>query len=478
MRRGSGEAATDQNPPGPLGRRQFLLSPDPVEAPPWFGRHELGGWHLYACPTLPVALVTGPRGRPRALLGVAVDDGGGDVLTALRQLGADDLMRAYRSWSGRWVLVDDHEVHLDATGMLSAYLCGGLVASTPALLPGLEVPCRDLRQEHILPFFPGPDTGIPGVRRLLPGQVLQLETGEVRPRRLPDPAEVGESDAPAVLEELGSRLLASVAATATLGRVVVPLTAGYDSRLALAACVELGIEPLLVTQGYPGMTRGDRDLPPLMAARLGLRHDMVPPGPRSAARGQLYDRQVAGLVREGDRAFMEKGQFAWLRPGDVLLRGVLFDGTRGAMHARFDGVELDADQLAWALGADDEQRKALRTWVGTVRADPQTLGLHDRFWYDQKCASYAAVSETALDLLAPHSVLPGNSVTYQELALSLPWSWRRTSRHHTELVSRWAPAIADVPYNPPRRRVERLSRIPGAVRRRARSFAARRSSQV
>ncbi len=476
---------------GPLGRRQFVLRTHPGPAPEGYREHALPGAWLHACPELPVLRVEGPGGRVRVLLGVAVCgvtgtvpvpvDGAGtgqelaavdEVASQLARLTSPQLQEAYREWSGRWLLLDGDEVHLDATGMLSAFWREGAVASSPALLTRRRHEGPPLHRDLVLPFMPGPATGLEDLRRLLPAQVLSWRTWQVRSRPVLRVQEVDEQKAPAVLERAAARLLASVERSARLGPLVVPLTAGHDSRLALAACVHLGLRPRLVTQLYPGMARADVRLPPLMAQRLGLPHELVRPGARRPAAADLYDAQVGGLVRETDRYFLEHGQFGWMRAGDVVLRGTAFDGTRRGAHDLLDGLPLDADALGPALGASPDQQAALAEWVALVRDDPQPLSTHDRFWLDQKCASYAATTELALDLMGAHSVLPGNSTAYQELMLSLPWSWRRQSLHHKLLISRWAPAIADVPYNPPRKGMDKLARIPGALRRRWRAARA------
>lgn len=465
-------AADDGPGPGTVGRRQFLLSEREVEAPSWFVHERWGQAHLYRCPSLPVLRLAGPDGTDRVLLGVALPTGGTLPEEDMARLDGRELEAAYRRWSGRWVLLSDGEVHPDAFAMLSVYYLTGAVASSPAVLPGAKIERTGFRPEHLLSYHPGPTTGIPAVRRVLPGEVLSWTSGVVRSRRLPEVREVEEAEAGSLVDELAEVLLAEVRSAARLGEVVVPLTAGYDSRLVLAACVAAGVGPRLITQAYPSMSEGDRRLPPLMAGRLGLEHELVRPGKRNAEAGRRYDDQVAGLVRERDRDFVERGQFGWLHEGDVVLRGIMFDGTRSGYGELLSGVELNARQLAEVFGATPDQEAALAIWVRGVHADPQTLRWDHRFWFDQKCASYAAVSETALDLFAPHSVMPGNSVRYQELALSLPWVWRRESRHHRELVARWAPEIADVPYNPPRGLTSRAARIPGALQRRVRTLAA------
>lgn len=459
--------------PGPLGRRQFIVTRSPFVPPTGYVHHEIPTGHLYACPALPVQTIQTAHGRVRVLIGIATNGQGGSVGKELSDFDSTSLMDTYRGWSGRWVLIEHDELHLDATGMLSVYRHGDTLASTPAILPNVDTGPPRVKHGLLLNFQPGPTTGIPGVTRVLPSQILSLRDGSLRSRPLPHPSEVESREAPSWIEHVGELLLESVASAAQLGPVVVPLTAGYDSRLLLAACVRLRVRPRLVTQLYPAIRAGDRRLPPLMASRLGLSHSFVARGRRAGRFADLYDRQVAGLVQETDRLFFEYQQYGWLQEGDVLLRGTALQYARDGLHSEMQGATFDPASLAHAFGATAEQREGLARWVEWVRADPQPVSPHDRFCLEQMLASYTAVTETALDLLAPRSVMPGNSIAFQEAALSLPLGWRKASRHHTELVSRWAPAIASIPFNPRRTAREKVRRIPAALARRWHGAAAR-----
>lgn len=457
---------------GPVGRRQFVASRDPLEAPAGFLHHPLSWGHLYTCPTLPMVRARGPEGQDRVLLGTAYAERP-TVQQDLESAPSAALGGAYRRWSGRWVLLDGPEVHLDASGGLSVFWTERGVASIPALLPGVPEPRRTYAREHVLPYMPGPTTGIPGLARLLPSQTYSVLTGALSSRALISPQVVEPEAAPALLNQLGDLLLESVRGAAELGPVWVPLTAGYDSRLVLAAGVHLGVEMRTVTQIHSGMERSDRELPPLMAERLQLEHVKVPARKWDKSLAEMYDRQVWGLIRETDRVFLARGQFGWLKPGDVLLRGIMLDDTREGFNEAFAGLELDARQIGRAVDADADQREGLAHWVDWVRQDPQPISLHDRYCLEQTSCCYAATTELALDLLGAHSTLPGNSMAYLEAALSLPLEWRMASRHHTDLVARWAPQIADVPYNPPATKIDKMRRVGGAVRRRVRAAAVR-----
>ncbi len=64
----------------------------------------------------------------------------------------------------------------------------------------------------------------------------------------------------------------------------------------------------------------------------------------------------------------------------------------------------------------------------------------------------AAMSEIALDLTRGHTMLPGNSATYQAAALALPASWRAAGGHHASLIDEMHAPLMGPPINQAERR--------------------------
>src|SRR5439155_8352204 len=177
-----------------LHRRQFVLGPEPsLAAAGWVSEEITPSLYLSHCPDLPLASVTDKRGIPWRLLGTAVQSDP-DAPAPLQQLGdneASELLGVYGSWVGRWVLISDAELHLDACGLLGCFyrtIHQGSKAelwasSSPALiaaLPGREPIERRAPRLHWgkkMDWYPPPKSGFAGVSRLLPTQILLLAVG-------------------------------------------------------------------------------------------------------------------------------------------------------------------------------------------------------------------------------------------------------------------------------------------------------------
>ena len=253
--------------------RQFLVgrSPRLVNAD-WLAREIGPGLWLSHCPRLPVA--EGPDGL---VLGVAVGAGRG--------------LRPDR-WSGRWVLIRDGILTLDACGTLGVFFADGWVSSSPALLAGeREAPL--VEEPGVMNWYPPPRSGKWGVSRLLPSQTLDLRTFRLgrRPLLTDPPADPAQ-----LLVDAASRLA---------GPLWLPLTGGVDSRTLLAVAAAAGLDVTTYTFVGVPVPEADRNLPPRLAAAVGFRHRQIrwqaeDPGPARCVR-PAHGRSPPGWAAAADR---------------------------------------------------------------------------------------------------------------------------------------------------------------------------------
>lgn len=169
---------------------------------------------------------------------------------AERVKGLDSLLSESHALGGRWVIIFIKEaksylIH-DPCGFRSVHYCPQEgCGSDPNLLrqvfdlefdvdPDLKSFLRDpsyLKRES---SWVGDGTLYKNCRRLMPNHYLDLHSYEAKRyfplRALPQPRSLDE-----VVDECGDILQGSVAALANRGQIRIPLTAGLDSRLLLAA---------------------------------------------------------------------------------------------------------------------------------------------------------------------------------------------------------------------------------------------------
>ena len=139
-------------------------------------------------------------------------------------------------------------------------------------------------------------------------------------RPLPRPLPAPKPQPPeALLQRMQTRLITGLQRLSAKGTIALPLTGGHDSRTLLATAVAAGVHVEAYTLELERIASADRDLPPRLAAAVGVPHRYIrparPPDPRRLA---LWDEHTAGHAVDADRELFAKGQLD--RAGDVRLR--------------------------------------------------------------------------------------------------------------------------------------------------------------
>lgn len=471
-----------------LHRRQFILAAEPHRIHPGWPAVDCGGGRVLShCPTLPVRRATDADGQVWHLLGLAVQSlpDQPDPVEVIAGSRSGELEAAYRSWSGRWLLIGERELHMDAGGTLGVFFTrrdGRVTASSsPALVtlagsaPAVAaMGSRPLMHEAGLDWYPPPQSGLAGVRRLLPSQILMLPDGSVRPRPLyvPPGHDLGYEGTLARMESLLVTAVGNF--ERATGPLMLQLTAGYDTRLLLATVLRAGIEVETFTFRYPHMAASDQQIPPKLAEIAGFRHRLIPFGADDRRRKELFAQHTAGHTVGLDVEFFARGSWDALPEGTSVLNGGVFEVARGFYWGRLPpGLDPadpgTADRIfatfRGALHNGPSHRAALAEWLAWVARVPvEGFDLRDRFYLEQRVAGWLSTLNQGIDLTGRQLVQPANCAAFLALALSLPPELRRISQHQADLVRRMAPELLRLPINPPESRlVGQVRRLPGRL---------------
>ncbi|MDP9204064.1 MAG: hypothetical protein M3P12_01230 [Gemmatimonadota bacterium] len=466
-----------------LHRRQFVLGPEPsLAGAGWVSEEISPSLYLSHCPELPLASVTDKRGIPWRLLGTAVqsDPDAPEPLEQLADNEDTELLDVYGSWVGRWLLISDSELHLDACGLLGCFyrtIHDGSTAelwasSSPALiaaLPGRERLERRAPRIHWgkgMEWYPPPESGVAGVSRLLPTQILLLAAGaDRRVLARPPLVDVQQPSYEQTLDALQRNLVTSLCRLEARGEPMwLPLTSGFDSRLILAATKQADLPLETFTQEYPLMSTGDRRYPPLLARELGYSHTFIRPARFSRRREELFDAHCARHCVEVDRRFFAHKQWEAIPAPAQILRGAVFWAY--TMNRKFPNpVVGDLFQAISKRFRFDEFHRGscshfegIAEWVDWVARTPHPgLDWRDRLFLEQSNAGWVSSIEQALDLTAYERFYVANSHVYVSTTLALSEETRRSRRHHVDLIRRMAPELQRFPFNPPDDALVRLS---------------------
>lgn len=456
---------------------QYLLVPGdrPVSLPTWQVRH-LGGWALHFSHPLPITEIADDHGRAiGVLLGHALHDSAGLVTGVLRlpvhAAHGGAVQQAVEQWcrtaGGRYlaiILESDACIYPDAGAFLPAYRCSrsGAVSSSPQLAALVAGPGpSDAQHEqmrvamdipHKNSWFPFGLTPCPTVVRLLPNHHLDLRTGVSSRHWLP-PAQSSSFDA--VVDVVANTLREQTQHILADARAYLSLTAGYDSRVVLAACRE---HLDRVTCYTVDSDEVDINTSRQLTALVGAEH-CVQTRQRSRADDLEKWLQRTGycIAGAGPRSLIRRPA---LDPDKAVLGGFGGEVCRGFYWHRVASLDaaLDADKLIAALGLPTSPllQRAADNWLSGASRNLTTRDVLDLAYIEQRLGCWAAPQQLAEPFI--HGRFhPLVHPKIFEAMLSIPAEQRGGTELNVAVIERLWPSLLKVPFNPePRVRPLRL----------------------
>lgn len=470
-----------------LHRGQFILGP-PVDVAGWPTMVLEGGVRLTFHPDLSVTRVSG-AGVALTLAGFMLDPvfpGRTDV-EILRSLAdgcarVEDIVARTAGLGGRWALIaSDRKRRIvlnDAIGLrqlfytIDARSGACWAASQPKLLADLldfrvsEAAARFMdsyafrRQQEF--WWPGDTTPYREVRHLLPNHCLDLESGRAErywPKR-PLPRLGVEEGAERVAATLRGLLLAA----AERFELAIPVTAGLDSRLVLAASRDIRHRAVYFTvrQGRMADDSADLSIPPRLLARLGLEHETIRAAASMSAEFSSFFKRHVFLAHDHYGADAEAiyAHFA--------LRRVAVTGS-GAEIGRSPYLEfirprqpLSPGYLAYVkgYGGNDFVIEANRAWLNGLGPLHGTSAIELYEW-EQEHGNWLAMTQLEFDTAWRDIIAAYNCRDVLANLLAVHDRHRRAPGYtlFRRIIEKLWPEVLCEPINP-----HKVERLPGLRR--------------
>lgn len=444
----------------PFLPKQFLISQHRIDVPSGWRRTEWNG--VFIDRSRDVPLVSVHVGRTIAAWFIGWFSDGARFFAADDTVHVDDIDAidaiARRS-AGRFVLVrrdaDGISVQTDAVGLLPVVidLRHGLAASSPAALSLAFPPARSdyyrtaaLRTDGTT-WYPFGLTPYANVERLLPNQHALLPAGVIR--TVPRPPAPPSAETSRITESIFEMTVGHVRALAATGALDAHLTAGYDSRMVLAAAISARATADLITFRLPTKASElDCDIAARLASRINFRHRVIPLIPASASdradwiqrTGSCIDDAVADLcetVRVNDT-------------GRFTLTGSVGEVGRGFYWTQADlrTNKISADDLIKRLGFRPTQllvEKAER-WLNDFDRSVSVPSILDCAYIDHRLCGWAGPSSVG-HLVNKPTISPLNSRSILSQVLSLPYKYRFSGSFSRDFISLGSDKLLSLPFN-------------------------------
>jgi hypothetical protein len=385
----------------------------------------------------------------------------------------DDLFLLTARFGGRWILIADDGDKLvlfhDPAGLRQVFYsdlkktqdlwCGsqsGIIADILGLPKDPEA--NDfISSPEILTnpeyWWPGDSSPYKELRHLLPNHYLNLQTGTCH-RFWPD-GNLRPLPATVAVQRCGAHLTGLLESAVNRFELALSLTAGWDSRVLLAASkpikhrityFTIKNEATLSIENHP-----DLAVPRALVGRFGLKHDIIEmPATVDKRFAEIFDRNVTlphDIWRVDAQAALELYELQKV--------GVSGSVSEVARHfyvmPRYVERVLTGEKLSslTGMGKNAFAVQSFNGWIGTL-GNPFNLRPLDLFYWEQRAGNWLAMCQNEFDIAWADIFTPYNCRLLMSDMLSVQRKYRLAPTYlfYKELILNLWPEVLDEPINP------------------------------
>jgi hypothetical protein len=403
-----------------------------------------------------------------------------------------DLLESTSTYGGRWVIIatqaEQAWMFADALGLRQAFFTpehhrGGLwVGSQPGILAehlGFEMGEAAIGFTESYSFrtheeyrWPAASTPFKEIRHLLPNHYLDLSIG--KGVRYWQPAPLESISLEAALDRLAHLLPGLVKAATMRFNLALGITAGWDSRLVLAASREVKdrLDYVTVRQGRMPNTANDIVIPARLLAGLGLTHTLIKASPyMSTEFGYRFKRSV--YLAHDHYGGDAEAILAWSQRRKVVMTGSGAEVGRCSFRAQMPDLDrrrIGGHDLARLQKMDDSPFaiEAFEEWLEGL-GDMHGSKLLDLFEWEQGHGNWLAMTQLEFDSAWQDIFTPYNCRDVLATLLSVEERYRVKPDYllYRKTIERLWPDVMGEPINPapPAKRKSLASRLVRRLRK-------------
>lgn len=445
-----------------ITRRQYLISSTRREIPHMREILLSCGAYLYIGAGLNMRSMEDVLHRKYIVLGNAfcTDVPDRNIEASVAEFDGLDLNELVRGWTGRWLIVAQSEIQIDATGLMSAFYTTGdawcissslaLIASIEGKTPKGKVSDRGLTWQLL------PRTLVDGVQALLCTQKMVISGKKLSIVFNPWIENRKSLYTEEKVKRISENLRIAIRNIEKYsGRDIwIALTAGKDSRLVLAAALAAGVSFSTYNAEHDNMSSADRSLPRKLARDFGFSHRFISLHQSDRTKIDEYERFTAGNSRGADEQFYARRQFEAIPKNAIVIRGGLFEAgqrfARTTAGAELENFRSGIEAYYRADLSSSNQSVAFAEWLRYVELNPiPFLDIRDRMYIEQRVGGWAAAIEQSLDLNDWISIQIANSRDLLSLLLCATDEERNGLMLSYDTISILKPELCRYPFNMP-----------------------------
>lgn len=462
-----------------LFRRQFLLGSSYIKSFPKWNKVSINDkFFLSVHPDLDVLKVTFKE-NTIVLLGYILDpfnpsfDNQNIINSIAEKISvADDIFQYIDSMCGRFVFIvkinDEVRIFNDAAGYRQIfYYTDGknniLCASQPSIMAeefGLgtdpyiaeDLSRLPLIQDESARWYPGNITLYKGIYHLTPNHYLDLKSGEVKRYW---PVKSLETISPEKAAEYSSKLLQGAFKSASQRyNIALAITAGYDTRVLLAACKMLKEKIHYLTHTHTDLDENGPDIqiPRKLLERYGLKHHV-------AHHSKAVENDFQTIFKKnvtGAKDLHNRNAYAFLKYFQSMgIEMVVAQGEGGGLGKRFYRLPpffgVNEKTLATVVGMRGcrTAERAIGVWLESANNGvAYGINILDLLYWEMRLGNWSTLAVSSYDIVF-ETLLPFNCRKLLECFISVDINDRLTKKNtHLCLIKHMWPELLEFPLNP------------------------------
>lgn len=382
-------------------------------------------------------------------------------------------------WAGRWVLITDNMLFLDACGTLGVFYLkdneGNIICSSSLKLIEEMFPEVKFKADHRIrrhdfryfDFYPGPYTPVEGVMSLLPSQFIDFKKNMIRIRNDINFQRYEKQNKYKLLKKIvdaEAAILKNISEEYA-DEIWLPLTGGVDSRTIFAIANYAGIKFNTYTISRSDTDPWDITIPQKLSDKCNITHHIY----KDRYTGKkVKDEQLDEIIQHCGGATTdgtEIGQYLSGIDVPVKNKAIVLWGTIWEVTCHFYRREIsDVDRRIKdkekilsiinglsnnSLEKSEVHKKSFEYWVDYIIENP-VLGMDwvDRLYWEQRVASWVKYSSQVYDMFDSDRVAPANCQYVIEMMLSFrdDANIKKDKKLQKSMIDFACPQIKDIHY--------------------------------
>ena len=450
-----------------INDKQFIISTDfEIKEPSWENMSiPNSSWILSWHPDLPIYF---SNDKSIILIGYAwqVQPGKESPIEIIKNKRFPEgrIIEEENTWCGRYVLIINGNIYLDASGCLGVFYSEKFISSSLNLLvkyvKGNNFNYPRIKHGINPDFYPGINVGYEDCFRLMPSQSYNFVTQEIKARKLLPSGifTIPEANIKNIFINCFCTSLENMASYFSNSSIYVAITGGYDSRTLMALCEKAKINYTPFTLEVKHMSKGDRIIPQMLVSKTDKNHIYIQRNKNNFSK-LLYDNyhvHTAGMAVDEDWLSYAYGQYEKLKEGKkqiVLLRSSVWgiaiefytnkksdgDLTLNKIEEIYKGVKINKDFS-----------NSIKDWLKFYKNDIINFEVESgmtRLFHEMREGCWLSSIEQGFDIMEGIvSIQPCNSRIFLSLLLSLPKEKRKIKQHEVEITNEAYPNFSSIPY--------------------------------